>query len=124
MRSILVGAVGLSLSLGGLIHAQEPAASFGRPIPAASLGRPTALRAGDGQQPFQTAGYHAERAAPVMPVDTAPMLAPVDDQRPMPMPFPGDGSAGSTAVPPPGTNRAATGNPYYGPMPGPNYGPT
>ena len=87
MRSILVGAVGLSLRLGGLADAQAPAAGLGRPIPAASLGRPTALHTADGQQPFQPAAYRAERPAPIAAVDSAPLLAPVmnasDDPRTM-----------------------------------------
>src|SRR5262245_15449954 len=125
MRSILAGAVGLSLGLGGMAYAQQPAAGLGRPVPAASLGRPTALHTADGQQPFQTTGYRAERPAPTVPVDSAPLLAPVtnaaDDARPMPLPS--TGTPGSTAIPPPGTAPGAPGNPFYGPMTGPTYGP-
>src|SRR5438034_882534 len=116
MRSILAGAVGLSLGLGGLAHAQAPAAGLGRPIPAASLGRPTAPHPAAGQPPFQPAAYRTERPAPIAPVDSAPLLAPVmnagDDPRPMPMPM--DGTPGSSAVPPPGAAPAPNGNPYYG----------
>src|SRR5688572_28448760 len=105
MRSILAGACGLTLGLGSVLtESPTPAANLGRPVPAASLGRPTALTTASGQQPFQPAAYRAERPAPI---DSAPLLAPIlnsptDEPLPAPRPLPGDGSPGSTAVPPPG----------------------
>src|SRR5262245_55396014 len=119
MRSILAGAIGLSLGLGSLAHAQSPAASLGRPVPAASLGRPTAIRGADGQQPFQPAQYRPERNGTVIPSDTAPLLAPIgggDEPLPTPRPMPSDGTTGSSAVPPGGIAPGAPSNPYYGPM--------
>jgi hypothetical protein len=126
MRSMLAGALGLSLGLSAVAHAQQPAAGLGRPVPAASLGRPTPLYGDGGQQPFQPAAYRGKRPVTVIPTDTAPILAPIGDEQlpaPKPMPMPADGGPGSTAVPPPGYGAGAPTNPYYGPMAGPAYGP-